>query len=228
MDFCHVMYKMGWLWETRVTNQASTWTIFLEMCLISVRLGLLLAIKVFIAELALCQISHVYGCLSVSFNMQVKMLHELQVIHEELLAHMAFECHVCLKFTVQNRILSLQITIVITLKRDKLLGHLHSLVHTFLYFVCFRISRCSSLCARIRWCTRTGGWYRGLYGPKTGWQRIYTNSARTGAWCGTPDRSSLFAFGRHLLGIICKSPVKERVGSNSSYFCCHGVILGSC
>jgi hypothetical protein len=55
-----------------------------------------------VAVLALGQIRQVNGGGAVALHVQVQVLHELDVVHEHLLADVALERHVRLKFSLQE------------------------------------------------------------------------------------------------------------------------------
>lgn len=63
----------------------------LQMFHFNVRVGPLLAIKIFIAVSALRQVRHVDGRVPVGVNVEVKMFHELQVVHKNFLADVTLE-----------------------------------------------------------------------------------------------------------------------------------------
>ena len=93
----HVLHQRVLAGEAVGADLTHVVTPLLEMNFLLVILGLHLAVEVFVTIFTLTQVSHVNGRISVSLNMKMKVLHELQIVHEQFPADTAFEGHVSLE-----------------------------------------------------------------------------------------------------------------------------------
>ena len=95
---------------------------------------------------ALTKVRHIDGSLPVRLHVEVQVLHELQIVHVQLLTNMALECHIGLELLAHHGVLrgrshllqfvvvllahlAGQSSIVIALHGDQFLSHLDPLVH---------------------------------------------------------------------------------------------------
>ena len=79
-----------------------------------------------VAVFALGEIRQIDGRGPIRLHMQVEMLHELDVVHEDLLADVALEGHVGLELRLQELGLALERGVEVGLQLHQLLRHLNN------------------------------------------------------------------------------------------------------
>ena len=87
----HVLDQLVFGGETVATDLTDKLLASLEMLQLHVRVDLLLAVKVFVAESALGKVRHVDGRVSLCLHVEVKMFQELQIVHKNFLADVTLE-----------------------------------------------------------------------------------------------------------------------------------------
>jgi len=125
----HVMDQMVLGKKILVADPADEFRPFLEMDLLEVRLHRERRLELFVAVLALAQVGQVNGAGSVCFYVETEMLHELDVVHVDLLAKVTLERHVSFELTAQYLHITLESGVEVGLEVDELRSHLEFLAH---------------------------------------------------------------------------------------------------